>query len=35
MVGEACHFIDLLRFLAGAPIEEWRRMDMAAATATR
>jgi len=28
IVGEACHFIDLLRFLAGAPIVEWRRMDM-------
>lgn len=24
IVGEACHFIDLLRFLAGAPIEEVR-----------
>jgi predicted dehydrogenase/threonine dehydrogenase-like Zn-dependent dehydrogenase len=32
VVGEACHFIDLLRFLAGAPIVEWHRMDMAAAT---
>ena len=32
IVGEACHFIDLLRFLAGAPIVEWRRMDMATAT---
>ncbi|MBK8761717.1 MAG: bi-domain-containing oxidoreductase [Sulfuritalea sp.] len=29
VVGEACHFIDLLRFLAGAPIAEWRRTDMA------
>jgi predicted dehydrogenase/threonine dehydrogenase-like Zn-dependent dehydrogenase len=28
IVGEACHFIDLLRFLAGAPIVEWQRMDM-------
>ncbi len=28
IVGEACHFIDLLRFLVGAPIAEWRRMDM-------
>jgi predicted dehydrogenase/threonine dehydrogenase-like Zn-dependent dehydrogenase len=28
IVGEACHFIDLLRFLAGAPIVEWKRMDM-------
>jgi len=32
IVGEACHFIDLLRFLAGTPIVEWRRMDMATAT---
>ncbi len=32
VIGEACHFIDLLRFLAGAPITEWRRMDMASAT---
>ncbi|MDZ4251832.1 MAG: bi-domain-containing oxidoreductase [Sulfuritalea sp.] len=32
IIGEACHFIDLLRFLAGAPIVEWRRTDMAAAT---
>ena len=32
IVGEACHFIDLLRFLAGAPIVEWRRMDMDCAT---
>jgi len=28
IVGEACHFIDLLRFLAGAPIAQWHRMDM-------
>ncbi len=32
VIGEACHFIDLLRFLAGTPIVEWRRMDMASAT---
>ena len=32
IVGEACHFIDLLRFLAGVPIVEWRRTDMTAAT---
>jgi predicted dehydrogenase/threonine dehydrogenase-like Zn-dependent dehydrogenase len=32
IIGEACHFIDLLRFLAGTPIVEWRRMDMASAT---
>jgi predicted dehydrogenase len=29
IIGEACHFIDLLRFLAGAPLVEWHRMDMA------
>lgn len=29
IVGEACHFIDLLRFLAGSPIVEWRRHTMA------
>ena len=23
IIGEACHFIDLLRFLAGAPITAW------------
>lgn len=28
IVGEACHFIDLLRFLAGAPIAGWERADM-------
>ena len=32
ILGEACHFVDLLRFLAGAPIVEWRRADMAAAS---
>lgn len=32
IVGEACHFIDLLRFLAGAPIAEWRRMEMESCT---
>jgi predicted dehydrogenase/threonine dehydrogenase-like Zn-dependent dehydrogenase len=32
VVGEACHFIDLLRYLAGAPIVEWRRLDMASPT---
>jgi len=31
IVGEACHFIDLLRFLVGASIVEWRRMAMASA----
>jgi len=28
IVGEACHFIDLLRFLAGAPIKSWHRFSM-------
>jgi predicted dehydrogenase len=32
IVGEACHFIDLLRFLADVPIAESRRMDMDSAT---
>lgn len=32
IVGEACHFIDLLRFLAGAQIVEARRMLMKAHT---
>jgi predicted dehydrogenase/threonine dehydrogenase-like Zn-dependent dehydrogenase len=29
IVGEGCHFIDLLRFLAGAPIESFSRETMA------
>lgn len=28
IVGEACHFIDLLRFLAGAPLTGWQRLAM-------
>lgn len=32
IIGEACHFIDLLRFLANAPIASWTRTDMASAT---
>jgi len=28
IVGEACHFVDLLRFLAGAPITSWQRLAM-------
>lgn len=32
IVGEACHFIDLLRFLAGAPIVKWQRMIMESQT---
>ena len=33
VIGEACHFIDLLRFLAGAPIESWQRQKMDSNTA--
>lgn len=32
IVGEACHFVDLLRFLAGSRIVEWQRMAMESAT---
>lgn len=32
IVGEACHFVDLLRYLAGAPMVEWRRATMNSAT---
>ncbi len=32
IIGEACHFIDLLRFLAGAPIASWQRMGMDSST---
>lgn len=32
IVGEACHFVDLLRCLAGAPITAWQRLDMDAAS---
>jgi predicted dehydrogenase/threonine dehydrogenase-like Zn-dependent dehydrogenase len=32
IIGEACHFIDLLRFLVGAPIVHWGRTAMTAAT---
>lgn len=32
IIGEACHFIDLLRFLAGTPIIEWRQLAMEQAT---
>jgi predicted dehydrogenase len=28
IIGEACHFIDLLRFLVGMPITRWQRMGM-------
>jgi predicted dehydrogenase/threonine dehydrogenase-like Zn-dependent dehydrogenase len=33
LVGEGCHFVDLLRFLAGAAIESFQVARMAAATA--
>ena len=32
IIGEACHFIDLLRFMAGSPIESWSRTTMVAHT---
>jgi predicted dehydrogenase len=28
IIGEACHFIDLLRFLAGVPLISWQRVSM-------
>jgi predicted dehydrogenase/threonine dehydrogenase-like Zn-dependent dehydrogenase len=28
IIGEACHFIDLLRFLAGVPLTSWNRLSM-------
>lgn len=28
IIGESCHFIDLLRFLAGNPIQTWNRFEM-------
>lgn len=30
IVGEACHFVDLLRFLAGVPVRRWIRSTMTA-----
>lgn len=32
IIGEACHFIDLLRFLAAAPITRWQCIGMDAST---
>ncbi len=32
IVGEACHFIDLLRFLGGVPITGWKRQAMTSVT---
>jgi predicted dehydrogenase/threonine dehydrogenase-like Zn-dependent dehydrogenase len=28
ILGEACHFIDLLRYLAGSAVEQWARFDL-------
>ncbi len=28
IIGEACHFVDLLRFLANSPISDWSRVTM-------
>jgi predicted dehydrogenase/threonine dehydrogenase-like Zn-dependent dehydrogenase len=28
ILGEACHFVDLLRYLTGAPIARWERYDL-------
>jgi len=33
IIGEGCHFIDLLRHLADAPIQEWHRSTMQSPTA--
>lgn len=33
IIGEACHFIDLLRFLTGVPIVSWQQIRMDVATA--
>lgn len=33
IIGEACHFIDLLRHLVGSPIESWQRQMMDSSTA--
>lgn len=30
IIGEVCHFIDLLRFLVASPIDSWSRVTMAA-----
>ncbi|MDA9897371.1 bi-domain-containing oxidoreductase [Alphaproteobacteria bacterium] len=32
IIGEVCHFIDLLRFLAASPIDSWSRVTMDAST---
>ena len=28
ILGEACHFVDLLRYLAGSSVERWARFDL-------
>lgn len=32
IIGEACHFIDLLRHLAGTPVKSWQRVVMDSST---
>ena len=32
IIGEACHFIDLLRYLSGSPITSWQSINMDCAT---
>jgi len=32
IIGEVCHFIDLLRFLADSPIEKWNKSSMISAS---
>jgi len=32
IIGEACHFVDLLRFVANSPIESWSKVEMSATT---
>lgn len=32
IIGEACHFLDLLRFLAGVPVTGWQRVTMGSVT---
>lgn len=34
ILGEACHFVDLLRYLAGAPIRRWQIQGVGAAQAS-
>ncbi len=32
IIGEACHFIDLLRFVANSPIKAWQQLGMQSLT---